>query len=111
MMKKTTMMGFGVAAVFASGAAMAETVSVPCEEFAQTTGKRMPCDKVPVLKMPREQWDKEKAAAQVRASTDPDVPPWKRSGKPEASPRQKTLAETDPCSLPPWKRPSGVKCN
>jgi hypothetical protein len=108
---KKMVIGLGVAVVFASGAAMAEIVSVPCAEFVQTTGKRMPCDKVPVLKMSREQWDKEKATAQRRASTNSDLPPWKQRGKPATSPRQKTLAETNPCSLPPWKRPSGVKCD
>ncbi len=108
---KKAMMGFVVAAVFASGAAMAEMVSVSCEEFVQTTGKRLACDKMPVLKMPREKWDREMAAAQARTSGGADLPPWERSSKSSAKPQHKTVAETDPCSVPPWERLSGAKCN
>ncbi len=100
-----------VAGLAVSSAANADTVSVPCEEFVQITGKRLACDKMPVLKMPREKWDKEKAAAQGRASADSDLPPWERSGKTSVKPQQKTIAETNPCSVPPWERPSGTKCN
>lgn len=98
-----------LAGLSVSSRAAAETVSVPCEEFVRVTGGRLACDKIPTLKMPREKWEQEKAAARARA--DADRPPWERDSKPaEAKPRQKTLAETDPCSLPPWKREGEVKC-
>lgn len=97
--------------LIASECAIAEIISVPCEEFVSITGKRLACDKTPTIKMPAERWEKEKATAEARNAPDADIPPWERDVKPQAQPATKTLSDTDPCSAPPWKRPAGAKCD
>lgn len=91
--------------------AIAENVSIPCEEFAKTTGKRLACDNMPVIRMPAGKWEKEKAASAARNAPDANVPPWEREAKPNAQPKGKTIADVEPCSVPPWKRPEGAKCD
>ena len=81
-MKRTTI-GIAIGLLFSVGA-QAQTVSVPCAEFVEVTGRPMACDKIPVLKMSQAKWDAEKAAAQERNSPEADLPPWKRSGKGKA---------------------------
>lgn len=114
-MKQMTMIGAAVGLLLSVPAA-AQTVQVPCEEFVQITGQKMACDKIPMLKMQQEVYEQEKAAYETRQclekAGEADLPPWKRSGKCDApaQPEPKTVSETNPCSLPPWKWPKGAKC-
>ena len=105
-MKRTTI-GIAIGLLFSVGA-QAQTVSVPCAEFVEVTGRPMACDKIPVLKMSQAKWDAEKAAAQERNSPEADLPPWKRSGKGKAPAAEAPVANG--CDMPPWKRPEGLKC-
>lgn len=100
------LVGMGV-----SGTVMAENVSIPCDEFVKTTGQRLACDKMPVIRMSAERWKKEKSAGAARNAPDANVPPWEREAKPQTRPAAKTLNETEPCSSPPWMRPEGAKCD
>lgn len=100
-----------VAGLAVASAAVADTVSIPCEEFVQTTGKRLACDKKPVIKMPAKRWEQEKASVAARNAPDADVAPWERKTKAKAQPTQKSIGDVEPCSVPPWKRPEGAKCD
>lgn len=104
---KGATIGIAIGLLFSAGA-QAQTVSVPCAEFVEVTGRPMACDKAPVLKMTKEKWEAEKAAAEARNSPEADLPPWKRSGQTKALPTAPNPAE---CDLPPWKRSAGLKCN
>lgn len=96
------------AGAIASGNAVAENVSIPCDEFVQATGKRLACDKMPVIRMSAEKWEKEKAVARARASSDADAAPWDRKGAPPSKKNEKVIGG---CDLPPWERPEGLKCD
>lgn len=96
------------AGALASGNAVAESVSIPCDEFVQATGKRLACDKMPVIRMSAEKWEKEKAVAKARASSDADAAPWDRKGTAKSKANEKIIGG---CDLPPWERPEGLKCD
>lgn len=110
-MKRVICAALVLAGLSVSSIAVADTVSVPCEEFVQTTGKRLACDKMPVIKMPAKRWEQEKAAAAARSAPDADVAPWQRKTKTQAQPSPKSIGDVEPCSVPPWKRPEGAKCD
>ncbi len=106
-MKRITS-GIILGLLFSSGA-YAQMVNVPCQEFVEVTGKKMACDKIPVLKMSKDKWEAEKAAAEEQNADDAETPPWKREAKPgKVAKEPEVIAD---CDLPPWKRPKGLKCN
>lgn len=108
-MKQITMIGAAVGLMLGVPVA-AQTVQVPCAEFVQITGRKMACDKVPMLKMSQEKYEQEKAAYEARLSGEADVPPWKRQAK-AGDKKESDVKVHDGCDMPPWKRREGLKCD
>jgi len=105
----TKLNGFIVVSYLLTGAsAYSETIKIPCGEYVQNTGIKMPCDVVPSIKMSSERYDQEKAAYEEKMSGGADIAPWNRT---DAVKNNKNNSKTfDDCSMPPWKRSSKTKC-
>ena len=105
--------------LFVGHSAWAQKVQVPCEEFVKVMGAKMACDRIPTVSVDTAQWNAQQAKNKHQQclvdNGEQDLPPWKRSEKckpgSDAKPAPRSLADEEPCTLAPWKRPDGVKCD